>query len=153
MILDTLQNIDAYEKLHPLFPAAFRHLRELAARRDLPHERTELDGDCIYAIFVRGVGRALSEAPLETHRRYIDIQYTVAGSDRMGWQPAAACETGDGYNETKDVELFPGSPGTWFDVPAGQVAIFFPDDAHAPMANTGQPVTKIVIKVAASAPR
>lgn len=151
MILDTLQNIDAYEGLHPLFPAAFRHLRELASRKELPQERLELDGERIYAVFVRGSGRAASDARLETHRRYIDIQYTVAGADRIGWLPAAACAAGDGYNEVKDVELFPGSPGTWVDVPAGHAAIFFPPDAHAPMANTGQPVTKIVIKVAANA--
>jgi len=148
MILDTLERAEDYAALNPLFAEAFRRLRELRTRRDLPVGRLELDGDRLYAVVVRGNGRAPADAPLETHRRYIDIQYTLAGADRIGWRAARDCARGRGFVAEKDCELYDDAPSAWLDVPAGQFAIFFPADAHAPMANPGAPTEKIVLKVA-----
>ena len=61
---------------------------------------------------------------------------------------AADCAgEGEGYDEAKDMELFGCRPEVWVDTPGGVFAIFFPEDAHAPMAATG-PVHKVVMKVA-----
>ena len=84
----------------------------------------------------------------ETHRRYIDIQFSAEGVDRIGWMPVTECLHPQGYDSEKDVEFYDDIPGTWIEVGPGQLAIFFPSDAHAPMANTGKDMTKIVIKVA-----
>jgi len=148
MILSSLPQVARLERLHPLFPAAFRFLREESARKDLPDGRTDIDGDHLYILAMQGVGRPPAEAPLETHRRYIDIQYVVSGIDRIGWKPVADCGSGRGYDEARDLELFDVKPDTWFEVSAGQLAVFFPDDAHAPLANPGVPLYKIVVKVA-----
>lgn len=147
MILDTLQNAHHYETHHPLFAKAFKHLRELAARADLPDGRIELDGESLFALVVRGAGKPPDQVRNETHRRYIDIQFTTAGSDRIGWMPVTECRHPQGYDPDKDVEFYADIPRNWLVVGPGQFAIFLPSDAHAPMANTGQPVTKIVIKV------
>jgi YhcH/YjgK/YiaL family protein len=148
MILDNLTDSTHYENVHPLFPAAFAHLRGLAARSDLPAGRIELDGDRVYAIVAHGAGRPRDKARTETHRRYIDIQYTLAGTDLIGWLPASECPNSTGYDDGKDIEFYTDRPELWFEVKAGQFAIFLPGDAHAPMANEGQPISKIVIKVA-----
>ena len=107
-----------------------------------------MDGARLYAMVIRQPGRGHDGAKVETHRNYIDIQFVAAGVDEMGWMPAAACTQPAGeYNPGKDVALFTDMPPVWFAVPAGSFAIFFPDDAHAPMGGQGEQF-KVVMKVA-----
>lgn len=148
MIIEDLANSALYEQLHPLFPQAFVRLRQLATQADLPEGKIEIDGERIHAGVTRRDGKPAAEARVETHRRYIDIQYVVDGTDRIGWMPVSDCQESKGYNDAKDVEFYGDRPEMWFDLAAGQFAIFFPHDAHAPMANESQPIVKIVIKVA-----
>jgi len=148
MILDHIITSAHYETLHPQFPAAFARLGELSSHADLPDGRIDLDGERLYAIVVNGHGKTKGAARTETHRRYIDTQYTAAGSDLIGWMPVGDCREPLGYDEAKDVEFYRDIATQWIDVPAGQFAIFLPRDAHAPMAGGGSPVTKLVIKVA-----
>jgi YhcH/YjgK/YiaL family protein len=82
------------------------------------------------------------------HRKYIDIQYVISGTDHMGWKSLALCETpNDPYNPERDAAFFPDKTSNWFDVPAGYFTIFYPDDAHAAMV-TEQTVRKVVLKIA-----
>jgi len=148
MIIDDLAYSARYEGLHPLFPLAFQRLRELATQADLPDGDIVIDGDRLRAGVSRRNGKFMSEARLETHRRYIDIQYVVHGSDRIGWQPVNECRQPKGYQDEKDVEFYGDRPNMWFHLEAGRFAIFFPHDAHAPLANQGRPIVKIVVKVA-----
>lgn len=147
MILDTLQNSHHYETLHPLFGKAFQHLRELAGRENLPDGRIDLDGESLFAMVIRGSGKTPDEVRNETHRRFIDIQFGSEGVDRIGWMPVTECRHPKGYDSDKDVEFYDDVPGTWLELGPDQFAIFFPSDAHAPMANTGKELTKIVVKV------
>jgi biofilm protein TabA len=148
MILDTLQNSAAAEAMHPHFPKAFARLRELAARGELPEGRIDIEGDDIFAVVMKGFGKPKEDVRTETHRRYIDIQYTVEGDDLMGWMPLAECRSTLGYDEKKDLEFYQDRPACWQNVRKGQFVVFFPADAHAPTANEGRPFTKIVVKVA-----
>jgi YhcH/YjgK/YiaL family protein len=147
MIVDRLEKAEKYLNLHPAFAAAFAFLRrnDLA---DLPLDKHILDGHKAYGLISRSPGRSRAESPLEAHRKYIDIQYIVDGCDEMGWKPLAACkEIRTEYNADKDVLFFKDEPESWTEVPAGSFAIFFPEDAHAPMAGQGI-IHKVVIKVA-----
>ena len=146
MILDTLSNADRYASLNPLFPAAIAFLRSDRAH-SLPTGRYEIDRDRLYAMVIRDKGRGKAAAKLETHRRYIDIQFTVDGCDAIGWSHAGPKLKGGGYDAKGDAELYPGEPDVWTETPPGHFAIFFPEDAHAPMAGEG-PLHKIVVKVA-----
>ena len=95
-----------------------------------------------------GQGRGAEQALLEFHRRYIDIQFVVAGIDLIGWLPTPSCQrVSTPYDEAKDVGFFYDRPATWLSVAAGQFALFFPEDAHAPLAGQGA-VHKAVVKVA-----
>jgi biofilm protein TabA len=149
MILDTLEQADRYAGLHSRFPQAIAELRKLVARDDLPESgRVDLDGENLFAIIVDAPGRERTDAKLESHNGYIDIQYTASGTDSIGWSPLNRVSGSEGYDESKDVEFYTDAPSLWFDVNAGDFAIFFLDDAHAPLANTGHHTRKIVIKVA-----
>lgn len=146
MILDKFENAARYMSLHPEFSTAFKWLREQSCGR-LPIGRTEIAGDRLYASVQRETGRGQDVAKFETHRRYIDIQYLAEGSDVMGWTHAGNGLNSLGYDSARDLEFYTDQPGLWIPVPAGHFAIFFPEDAHAPMAGT-EFMVKIVIKVA-----
>ena len=147
MILDTLANAARYAGLHAGFDRAFQFLSttNLGA---LAAGRHDLDGDRIYVLVNHMDGRGEDGARLEAHRRYIDIQYTFEGDESIGWMPLAGCASPDGaFDEGKDVGFFADRPTTWVSVPPGSFAIFFPDDAHAPLAGHGL-LKKAVVKIA-----
>lgn len=110
--------------------------------------RDEIEGDKLIALISRKIGKQQNEAMLEVHRKYIDIQFVLQGVDTMGWKPASDCsEVIAPYDEEKDIEFFADEPSMWCPVHAGSYAIFFPEDAHAPMVSNGE-IYKIILKVA-----
>ena len=147
MILDRLENAEKYTDMHPDFEKAFAFLRQ-SGLAELPADRYEIDGDRVFCIIDKAPGRSRSEAKLEAHRKYIDIQYVIAGVDDMGWKPIADCKLVDtAYNADKDIEFFNDEPKSWTEVPAGSFVIFFPQDAHAPLVG-GEEMHKAVLKIA-----
>jgi YhcH/YjgK/YiaL family protein len=147
MILDVVANEERLRLLHPGFGPALRYLRETNLA-ELPAGRREIDGHRLYAMVIRGHGRGQDEARLEIHRRYIDIQYCVTGSDVIGWKPAATCcNPEEDFDEERDYQFFRDAPDSWVTIPQGCFGIYFPHDAHAPAAAEG-PIHKVVVKVA-----
>ena len=147
MILDVLDNLPQYL----LLAKGFEKAAQFLARPDLaqlPSGRHEIDGDDVYAMVYRGVGRPREGARLESHRRYMDIQCVLSGLDTIGWIPVSQCERPDGdYIPERDVRFFLDEPVAWLPVRPGAFAIFFPVDAHMPSISA-EPIDKVVIKVA-----
>lgn len=130
---------------------AFDFLRErdLSALAD---GRVEIDGDRVFAL-VQRYATALAEAPkFEYHRKYIDVQFIASGEEVIGWVLSEKMKITETYDEQKDICFGTVTKGTWTPVflRAGQLAVLWPEDAHAPkLAAEGPlPVMKIVIKVA-----
>jgi YhcH/YjgK/YiaL family protein len=146
MILDDLRAAGRYETLHPLFRQGF----EFLARPDLEQlasGRYDLQGDRLFALVNRDPGRGRSGARLEAHRRYIDIQYLVAGKEEIGWRPTEQCQhVTEPFDTGRDIMFFADAPLTWIELPVGKFMIFYPQDAHAPLAASGDNL-KVVIKV------
>jgi biofilm protein TabA len=145
MILARLEQADRYLLLHRDFAAAVAFLRDQPLS-DLPLGRAEITAT-VYAMISRSPARQRSEARLEAHRKYIDIQYVIAGVEEMGWKPHTRCQRQHGeYDAERDIEFFNDLPDTYITVRPGQFVVFFPDDAHAPLIGSGE-VHKVVIKV------
>lgn len=148
MILCPISGFDRYISLHPLFPA----VAEFLARQDLkelPEGRLELKGEDLYvSCSPQARTRPPEEAPLEAHYVYIDVQLVLKDTDIMGWAPRVDClEVSVPYDHDKDILFFRDAPRTHIQVHAGEVAIFFPEDAHAPLIGNGGSVHKLVVKV------
>lgn len=147
MILDILAQRDRYIHLHPAFGRAF----DFVARRDLASlapGRHLLDGDSLYVSIDQAEGRGRLGARLESHRRYIDIQLTIDGDEEIGWRPLATClAPAAPFDESRDICFYDDRPDSWLALPRGRFAIFFPDDAHAPLAGTGL-LKKAIVKIA-----
>jgi biofilm protein TabA len=147
MIVDELKNAERWTSLHPGFAAAFAFLRGEGLDK-LEAGRQEIDGRRLYAVVIRQKGKGRSGAKLEAHRRYIDIQYCLENTDLLGWKSAAACTQPEKpFDEQKDIQHFLDAPESWVITPPGSFAIFFPQDAHAPMG-ADETLHKVVMKVA-----
>ena len=147
MILDSLQNKERYVSLQPRLKAVFDFIdtHDVAA---LPCGRHEIDGDNIFVNVQELDLRDLSQARLELHRRYIDIQLLLCGpAETFGWSEAKDCVKAETeFDEAKDIQLFTDIPQCFYTVGEGQFSILFPEDGHAPMLGEGH-VKKCIFKV------
>jgi biofilm protein TabA len=147
MILDRLENAARYTALHPGLAAAFAALAD-PATHTLPAGKHPLDGERLALVVDQKAGRGQAGARLEAHRRYIDVQFAVAGTDLMGWKTTRHCrDLTTPYDATRDIEFYGDVPDAWFALPVGTFAIFFPEDAHAPLAGDGD-LHKLIVKIA-----
>lgn len=147
MIVDILDNAERYESLQTGFAEGFAFLRR-PDLSELTDERYDIDGDRVFAIVSNGPGRGKEGALLETHRRYIDIQYVIDGNDEMGWKPHQACKQPTmEYDSEKDYQLFADMPDIWLNCSSNTFAIFFPEDGHMPNISPGN-IHKIILKIA-----
>jgi biofilm protein TabA len=147
MVLETLGEAHRYLSLHRSFADAFAFLQN-ADWAKLAAGRHVIDGERMYVSIDCSEGRGREGARLEAHRRYIDIQFTIEGHEEIGWKPVSECEaTSMAYDDAKDVIFFSDRPDSWLSLPAGHFAIFFPDDAHAPLAGRGT-LKKAIVKIA-----
>jgi biofilm protein TabA len=148
MILDIVPNLPRY------FPLAqgIEKAAEFLGRADLGElvaGRHEIDGESVFAMVHRGVGRKRETARLETHRQYIDVQCVLSGLDTMGWIALSQCRMPDGdYIAERDVRFFLDEPVAWVPVRPGSFAIFMPEDAHMPSIADQPFIDKVVVKVA-----
>lgn len=117
---------------------------------ELPDGRCELDGDRVYAMVQRYTTTA--QPKFEAHRRYIDVQFVAAGAEVIGWAPLGRLHVSEAYAPEKDICFGSVETGGWTPalLRAGELAVLYPEDAHAPRLAAGAPgaVTKVVVKVA-----
>lgn len=147
MIFDSLNNATRYMALHPGFKRGFEFLNNHPLEQ-LTDGKHAIDGDRLFALGMATKGKGMEKAVFETHRKYIDIQFTVSGADLIGWEEQPHCTPAPGgYNSDKDVEFYTDRPNLWIPVSSGRFAIFYPEDAHAPLGTDGF-VHKVVIKIA-----
>jgi biofilm protein TabA len=146
MIIARLDQRQEYEDMHPAFAKAFDFLQQ-ENLADLPVGRYEVDGDRLFCTVSRDSGKTRAEAKLEAHRKYIDIQYIIAGDEEMGWKPSAECtDVHTPYDDAKDIMFYNDAIENWISVPPGSFVIFTPQDAHAPMVGEGE-IHKVVCKI------
>jgi YhcH/YjgK/YiaL family protein len=120
--------------------------------RLLPDGRVDIDGDRVFAL-VQRYETVRTEAPMfEYHRKYIDVQFMAKGEEVIGWAITETMKITKAYDEKKDICFGMVKKGKWTPVllQAGQTAVLWPEDAHAPKLAADDPtqVMKIVIKVA-----
>jgi YhcH/YjgK/YiaL family protein len=151
MITDTLANAALYHGVHPRLAAAFEYLRAFdPATAD---GKQPVDEDRIYAQVQSYATKPAAEKKWESHRRYADIQYIVAGRERITYAHVSQLAGATDYNDAKDVTHYAGPSGaaSTLHLEAGQWAIFLRDDGHQPgvAAEEGgsEDVRKVVMKV------
>lgn len=148
MVVDTLENLQQYASLNPLFAQAIEfiltndlHAMELG--------KIELSGSDLVVNIAQTAPKSKEQAKLETHRAFIDIQIPLSGTEIMGYTAGKDCLPSDApYQAEKDITFFEGLADSYIPVKPGMFAIFFPQDGHAP-GITPDGVKKVIVKVKA----
>lgn len=109
--------------------------------------RYAIDGDNLYLNIVDAQMRPSVEARLEVHDRYIDVQVPLSCQETFGIKSRAECTEPDGSMDTeKDIMFFNDVIDTFVKVRPGEVMVFPPDTAHAPLIGEGH-IRKAIFKV------
>lgn len=144
MIFDTIDNAAQYFPLHPHFEAAFNWLKE---NPDAAEGRYEIDGDDCFVMIQLPTGGGKDNPTLEAHNQYLDIQLVLEGRDEIGWKPRADCtQVTQPYSSENDCELWGEGSDFYMVLEPGSFAVFYPQDAHAPLSGEG-PLKKAVFKL------
>ncbi|HEX6927188.1 MAG TPA: YhcH/YjgK/YiaL family protein [Longimicrobiaceae bacterium] len=150
MIFDTLANRAHYDHLHPRLRLGFDFLE--AFDPNSPDGRFPIEGERVFALVQSYETGPSADRRFEIHRRYIDLQYVVAGRERILRAPGEGLEVEVPYDEERDAEFYhdPPASSSVLLIP-GDFAILFPGEAHKNgcMAGARDPVRKIVIKIEA----
>ncbi len=146
MIISSLDSHARYAAQFPETKGAFQYITSTKLDTLTPGKHI-IDGEKLFVIVESYSGKPKSNAVLESHKRYLDIQIVLSGEESFGWKPAASCQNVKiAFNPEKDIMFYGDSPSFYFPLTAGQMALFFPEDAHAPGIGD-QAIRKLVFKV------
>jgi biofilm protein TabA len=152
MIVTDLSHLSEQVAATPALQTAINWLHS-ANPSAMSEGKIEIDGERVYAFF-QVYDTLAPDAPVtfEAHRQYLDIQYVVSGKEVIGWAPIERVAVTKPFDGTIDALLgtVAADEATSVKLTAGQLAVLYPADAHAPRLPLGasSPVKKIVVKVA-----
>jgi YhcH/YjgK/YiaL family protein len=146
VIIDHLLNAQRYGPLNPGIDLAIKFLQ----RPDLVSlapGRYDLKGDDVYALVSEYTSSPMSERRWEAHHRYLDLQYVISGSERIGYAPVSRMHA-EPYDEARDILWLSGT-GDYLALLPGLFMLLWPDDAHMPGVADGVSigVRKVVVKI------
>ena len=119
MVVDTLENLEKYASLNPLFAQAIDFLKSHDLQA-MEIGKTELKGKDLFVNIAQTKPKTKEEAKLETHNEFIDIQIPLSGTEIMGYTAAKDCVPADApYNAEKDITFFEGLAETYVTVKPG----------------------------------
>jgi YhcH/YjgK/YiaL family protein len=150
MILDRIDQRKKYAGLGMSIPDALDYLAQTDFNT-LPLGKQVIDGERLFAVVQRYQTKPVSDARWEMHRRYLDVQYIARGSERIGYVPwSESLPVQEVYDPERDVAFYEAA-GVLLPVSAGMLAIFTPDEVHAPCLSPDEPepageVLKVVVK-------
>ena len=145
MVVDTLDKLSFYESLNPLFKEIVDFLKTNDLNK-LEEGKHLIKGADLFVNIQNAKGKSKETAKLETHRRMLDIQIPLSTSETFGYTPL--CNLPEAvYNEEKDVTKYEGMAETYFTCKPGEMAIFWPQDGHAPCICDDAEIKKAIFKV------
>ena len=145
MILDCLDNIEAYRGIDPNIYEGLELLR--TAVTSLPEGRYSTENEALYYM-IQAYDTKLENNTPEVHIKYADIQFIISGQEMIGIGDISEMTSLEEHPD-RDLYLYQGSMD-YITLSAGKFAVFWPQEPHAPaIAVNGQPETcrKCVVKV------
>jgi len=147
MIFDEIRHVDLYYHLSKSLQDSIDFLgsKKFSSQESGSYE---IGTEGMYAIPQEYAPKKKTEKQIESHHKYIDIQFMVEGTEYLGYANKNTLH-GSGYDEEHDTERLTG-PLTFLPFRKGYFAVLFPQDAHMPgvkARDSTKNVKKVVIKV------
>jgi biofilm protein TabA len=139
----------SYFKNRERWDKAFTFLRT-ADLKNLEVKRHDIDGDNLFALVSEYMTKNEADAKFEAHKKYVDIQYVISGTEQMSLTPGSKKgEVLTPYDESKDLEFMTVSETTSRIATPEKFFLFFPSDLHRPSVKVDEnsQVKKVVVKV------
>ncbi len=155
MIVDHIKNWRGY-----CFGTAWENAFGFLETLDPEIEEGEfpIDGETVFArvMSYSTKNETDSDAVLEAHRKYVDIQMALRESERIACYPLHGLDPKGPYDEVKDVQFFKykAVADLQLSVFPGTFVCLLPQDAHMPQLRTGPEATKVkkvVVKISREA--
>ncbi|MCR5002814.1 MAG: YhcH/YjgK/YiaL family protein [Bacteroidales bacterium] len=113
----------------------------------MPLGKHFIDGDNLWVNIVDSKLKTPTEATLEAHDKYIDIQIPLSCEEKFGVKPRSECTSPRGeMNTEKDIIFFDDKVEEIIARKPGEMVVFEPDTAHAPLIGEGM-IHKAIFKV------
>lgn len=146
MVIDTIENLKCYVGMNPLFADVVKFIEENDLLALEPGKHMIKDKD-LFVNITTAKGKTPDEAVMETHKNMIDIQIPLDEEETFGYIPLEMLPDVP-YNAEKDITKYPDQPGqSYVTCAPGQMAIFFPQDGHAPCISAAPEIRKAIFKV------
>jgi YhcH/YjgK/YiaL family protein len=151
MLYGHIDESETYAHLtaNPVWQQAFEWIRKNASTRPSLGIHP-IVGESMFANVMEYETVLRPQARYESHRKYIDLQYTISGGELIEWSLASTLQADGGYDEAKDLQFYiPSNSRSVMHMLPNHFGIFFPQDAHMPKLHDGaeKSVYKLVIKI------
>ncbi len=89
------------------------------------------------------------DCKFEAHKKYIDIQMLLEGSEELDYISVDDLKISEAYDEKRDVMFFhnPKKTPDTLQLEPFKFALIYPHEAHRPQMGNGQQVKKVVVKI------
>lgn len=147
MILDIIENAGRYLHLSDGINHALNYILKNDLSKITPG-RYEIDADRLVMMVFEFEASNTNESRLEGHRRYIDLQYWVNGSELMGHEILKSQPVLEAYNDKTDC-VFHHCNATFTRLSPGMFVVYYPTDLHTAVVDplSKEKVKKIVFKI------
>jgi uncharacterized protein, YhcH/YjgK/YiaL family len=148
MIIDSIDNLGKYVAMNPLFADVVDFLKSHDLQT-LEAGKYPIKDKDLFLNLQMAKGRSREAAVLETHIEMIDIQIPISGEETFGYTPLQDLPSFE-YNAEKDITKYGETKAqTYVTLKPGQIAIFFPQDGHAPCITDAPEIKKAIFKIKA----
>lgn len=149
MIKDTIKNTIFYSNLNENFKIAFDFLKNTDLT-NLKSGKHFIKDEEIFVNIDSYTTKSIDETKFEAHKKYIDIQFMIEGSELIAVSDVNLLKTLTAYDEIKDIEFFKSKKTVQFvELNTNDFVILYPQDAHRPCIcnEAPQKIKKAVIKI------
>lgn len=148
MIIDRIENASRYYALGSGIAEALEYIKNNDLGTIAPG-KYEITRDKVQMIVNEYEQKCKDSVRLEGHRKNIDVQYWVSGSEQMGYAPLESQQLLEPFSEDNDCGFY-AADASFSNLQPGMFAIYFPTDLHTAVTDDrcNTKVRKIVFKVA-----
>lgn len=148
MIVTTIDRLTDYKEI-PYAQEVIKFIEDFK-KGDMQTGRYDIDGDDAFAIASRYDTEPSQNRQFENHKKYIDIQVVLDGTEELHWAPKETLtQTAEEFSKGGDIAFYKGKMQSSVLLGGSACAVLFENDAHKPnvMYNDIQNVLKIVFKI------
>ena len=149
MIKNSLKYTKNYYNLSEKIKLGLEYL-ENNDLKDTPNGKYEILGQDVFINIQDYTSKPEIQGKWEAHRKYIDIQFMIKGTEKIGVGEIQDYETTEAYSEENDVEfLKTDKPSQFITMNENDYIILYPYDVHMPQITVDEPsyVKKAVLKI------